>query len=233
MTLFGDAVIRISSLLWSKAHRMILMSVLRDASTAESARTALKGLSWLGLHTRTYSNRALTRLIEEYERQRKDADLPRCSADDIRTLVSNVVFMAPSLLEVSDKRFTEQQRHNARFELAASLILGLPLLIAAVTASLTSGPWPGVLGYGGALLVGAYALTEADIAWRDSNSQIAHALVDQKHPLKGISQNWDISRGVRASLPEWMGRLLRSRKTASLDGTGTASGTAQTSEPST
>lgn len=46
MTLFGDAVIRVSSLLWSEAHRLVLMHVLRDVASAEPARASLRSLTW-------------------------------------------------------------------------------------------------------------------------------------------------------------------------------------------
>lgn len=215
MTLFGDAVIRVTSLLWSKWHRMVLMYGLNDVSTAESAKAALNSQTWLGYNSRTYSNRSLFRLIEEYERQRAATGLPPATSGDVRTLASNVIFMGPILLEVSDKRFVEQQRHNARFELASSLILGLPLLIVAVTVSLASGFVAGLPGYVAAVLCGLYAGHETHIAWRHSNSQIAHVLVDQKRSMEGISHNWDISRGLQQSLPAWLGRKLRREGTKS------------------
>jgi hypothetical protein len=34
-------------------------------------------------------------------------------------------------------------------------------------------------------------------------------MVDQKYDMSGISQNWDVSSGLKAHLPRWYGKLLQ------------------------
>lgn len=211
MALLGDGMIRTWGWIWSKFHRATLMYVLEEVSDASSARVALQSLSWLGHLTRTFSNRALLRLIEEYERQRKACDLAAATSQDVRALASNVVFMAPLLLTLSDRSFAEQQRHMSRVELGATLVLGLPLLIGALTVNLTADWALLAAGFLVAALVGVYVWIQTAVSWIDGNSQIAHILVDQKHSIELSSQNRGVSRGPELTLPRWYGRWIKRR----------------------
>ncbi len=207
VTLFGYAVVSVTASVWSLWHRAILTYLLRGAASEEGVRQALGRLTHLGRWTRTYSNRSLTRLVEELERQWPDSS-EALSPKHIQALASNVIFMAPTLLSQSERRFVEQQRVIGRFELASALALGMPLFISALTWNLA----PGAAGFPGYVLaVGSFAfcLVQAERSWRGANSQIAHALVNEHAQLVDHTKNWAVSRGIGRVIPKRRGPLFQ------------------------
>jgi len=209
MALVGNALIRFFGSLWSRWRRVQLMYSLRGVSDSASVKLALNRLTLVGLRTRSYSNRSLSRLVEAYEGQLAAKHLAPPTEAAVRTLASNTIFMAPALLTSSEKRFTEQQRASARCDLAVSLIFGFPLLAIELTVNTVSPLGPRWAGYVLGVIAGIIAYRDAQSAWRERNSQIAHALVDLGQDLTGISQNWDVSGGLKSRLPHWLGRAMQ------------------------
>lgn len=118
-----------------------------------------------------------------------------------------LLFMAPSLLISGTDRFKEQQRLRASAELYLTLSASCLVLVTGVLANMTL-PWllALVAVLGSLALCAAFAVLGA-MSWVDSNSQIAHALVDSNRETFLNESNWDVGRISRRSLPRWLGSL--------------------------
>lgn len=209
--LLGAAILKLGARLWLHVHRRVLTATFSDITSANALERRLKeGLTRFGRFSRAYSSSAMITLYgylasEVEPRQPGTMDAKALAAPGyLNAVLHHQLWSAPALLTNAGLRYAEQQKMRSHAELSFALILGMPLLLSGILIHF-SVSLPIQVGICG--LVAWFLVWDSQTAWRDSNSQILHGVVEQRS-VAHLPARWDVGKHKDRGLPPSIGRLL-------------------------
>lgn len=209
--LVGAALLKLGARLWLHVHRRVLTATFSDITDLDALDTRLrKSLTPLGRFLRVYSSSAVVTLYhylaaETVPRSEQTMDaralaMPRY----LNAVLHHQLWSAPALLTNEGLRYAEQQKMRSHAELSFVLIGGMPLLLSGLLTHLNAYP---PLQWVLCVLVVWFLVWDSQTAWRDSNSQILHGVVEQGASAH-LSVSWDVGRHKERTLRPWLVRRL-------------------------
>lgn len=225
--LFGSAVLKLGARLWLHWHRRVLTATFADITSLEALVTRLKQLTRPGRFMRAYSSSAVMRLYhylaaETVPRNEQTMDARALATPRyLNAVLHHQLWSAPALLTNEGLRYAEQQKMRSHAELSFVLIGGMPLLLSGLLTHMNALP---VLKWVLCVLVGWFLVWDSQTAWRDSNSQILHGVVEQGASAH-LSVSWDVGKHKERGLHPWLARRLWSDQDARAHGLDAASET--------
>lgn len=209
--LFGAALLKLGARLWLHVHRRVLTATFADITNLDALNTRLrKSLTPIGRFLRAYSSSAVVTLYHYLAAETVPRNPQTMDAGALATprylnaVLHHQLWSAPALLTNEGLRYAEQQKMRSHAELSFVLIMGMPLLLSGLLTHVNAAPG---LQWVLCVVVFLFLVWDAQTAWRDSNSQILHGVVEQGAAAH-LSVSWDVGKHKERGLYPWIARWL-------------------------